>query len=844
MPRKALLLGRNGDGSLRWCCNYDSRVGDEHGLGPCDVRKMRDALARRGWGLEHISVVGQDCQTEGQLVDRIDSALEACAGEDHFLFYFSGHASYKDGALRLILDGGKPQRTYPASKLIEQLQACRAATKLLILDCCYAEDAADVWLPRRYDNLRILVSTKSLVRAKEIDGLDGGIFTHCLCEALTDEAHWRLCGADALVDADGAIYSDRLLRWLKSHIPIVGRQYVRDASFSFPEPIGDSGQDEPFLIAEVPIPSLAASSAGWPSDLSRVGVQAICRQQVEHVVKRLIRGRKFDPNWHVVRQRAIDGALAFLDSAYPVLAIVGDSNVGKTWLLADLALNALPGPSILLQSAALDRNTPQPLSVLMRDAIHEACEDLRSFPTSAGAPDGERIAAACARDSPPLVVLLDGINEALDVRGFLKDWLAEAIGWCREHGVRLIVSSRPEPWPMIVRAIPEPLPTLYWQPPARETDVEPTGPGLPESPDEHHIRLADFSVDEAGLARERYGIALDLNDAIGRHPLMYRVARDLGSDSIDAACGRFRLLDRFIAHHIDDAAGGSSALSRALAKGLERIAADLPADGSGSLAWDEAVAALGQEDRLDALIAVGLLQTAGRRVRFAYEQLAEPLRPVPADPVPGLEGIDGRTEPDLAALQRIFTALLRLEANGEDAAFACGIVALLDRIDRLGTDLANSDEVWAIEFYSGYLPLAEGADRMARALPRCRSEEIRPLYVLLARRPQIFSKRNLIETLTRWLAEAPLPADERARLLLTIAPWHDAWPWRLKDWEDSQRRLQFAGTIENSVDSIGHRLNALLVENLAAVGPVLVSGVTNNTLIKHGYSSSNSRRKK
>ncbi|MBV5275589.1 MAG: hypothetical protein JZU52_18785 [Lamprocystis purpurea] len=136
----------------------------------------------------------------------------------------------------------------------------------MILDYCYAEAAADGWQPKRYDNLRILVSTKSLVRAKEIDGLDGGIFTHCLCEALTDEQHRRPCGADALVDADGAIYSDRLLRWLKSRIPIVGRQYVHDASFHFPEPIGDSGQDQPFLIARVPVLTSAAS-LGSPNEL-------------------------------------------------------------------------------------------------------------------------------------------------------------------------------------------------------------------------------------------------------------------------------------------------------------------------------------------------------------------------------------------------------------------------------------------------------------------------------------------------------------------------------------------------------------------------------------------------
>ena len=81
VPRKALLLGRNDDHSLRWCCNYDDTGADRHGLSPCDVRKIRNALEHRGY---KVNVVGPDCRTEGQIIDAVKDAMRDCAEEDHF----------------------------------------------------------------------------------------------------------------------------------------------------------------------------------------------------------------------------------------------------------------------------------------------------------------------------------------------------------------------------------------------------------------------------------------------------------------------------------------------------------------------------------------------------------------------------------------------------------------------------------------------------------------------------------------------------------------------------------------------------------------------------------------
>lgn len=569
--------------------------------------------------------------------------------------------------------------------------------------------------------------------------------------------------------------------------------------------------------------------------LNGVGAARLCRQQVEGAISTLDLAHKFGA-WNVLRQQAIDVSLSFLQSAYPVLAIIGDSNVGKTWLLADLANTSLPAPTVLLKSLSLDPTHPPSFPVWLREAIVAALTDMRAFPAAANVPQAEYIAEACVADGRSLVVLMDGINEVVDFPGFVNDWFRTALGWCREHHVRLIVSCRPEPWPTFVRAMLEPHDDLYWQPPLPSDRIRYSAPA---SPQERHLRLSDFTVPEADQARQRYGIAVGVDDALGRHPLMYRVARYLNLGPAAAPIGRFRLLDEFIDRHVDDAASRLGAAHRAVRAGLERIAAALPTDVGGSLPLRDAVEALGlrQEEGLDALIAAGLLKLAGQRVRFAYDQLAEPLRPVPSDPTAGICAIDGRLEPDMTALHGAVTALLRLEANDDDAEFACGIAQMLDRIDRLGSDAANEGEAGSLAFARGYLPLAEAAVRMARALPRGRSNETEQIYTLLAKRPQAYVDYSGIATLTRWLAEAPLPAGDRARMLLNIAPWHNAWPLRWMDWADLDRRRGFSLHIEHDLNDIGHLLHALLIESPATVRPVLLAGISDKTLIDQGSAS-------
>ena len=94
---------------------------------------------------------------------------------------------------------------------------------------------------------------------------------------------------------------------------------------------------------------------------------------------------------------------------------------------------------------------------------------------------------------------------------------------------------------------------------------------------------------------------------------------------------------------------------------LRHLAASVGADGN--VAWEAAEQIAGGPESLEALIAGGLLIPAGKdHVRFTYDQLADVLRPVPADVAAPFRTIDAKGV-DRTALQAAATGLLRLEAD-------------------------------------------------------------------------------------------------------------------------------------------------------------------------------------
>ncbi|MEO3748092.1 chaperonin GroEL [Plantactinospora sp. B5E13] len=162
----------------------------------------------------------------------IEDLLAERVNDDLVLLYFSCHGIV-DPFHRLYFAAANTVRTRPASTAIsrsfvnEQLEACRAAAKVLVLDCCFAgafaegfkgnpQGALDGQIGRGYV---VISACDSYEYAFESDGLvesapRGSIFTDVLLEGLATG------GAD--LDGDGRIGIDELFRYV--HDGVVRRR--------------------------------------------------------------------------------------------------------------------------------------------------------------------------------------------------------------------------------------------------------------------------------------------------------------------------------------------------------------------------------------------------------------------------------------------------------------------------------------------------------------------------------------------------------------------------------------------------------------------------------------------
>jgi hypothetical protein len=338
-----------------------------------------------------------------------------------------------------------------------------------------------------------------------------------------------------------------------------------------------------------------SAAAGWPplqealawndQNLPRfgrlvnyLGALEVCRRQFSTAISTLRRSRKFVEAWDVHRSGIGDIVAAFRAANQPALAIVGNANVGKTWLLCQLASDTATEPGLLL-AGAIDRQQAPSLDEFAEGSLTDAWQRSTDDPVIA-MPSISAVAKVCADIGRPLIILLDGINEALDVPGFRRDWLPNAVGFCAEQRLKLVLTSRPEVWPTLARAIPDPHSSLF----VPTSSSSKPGVSLQEdnAPEGRYIRLADFSPDEAAAARQSYGVAVRPDDELGHHPLLFRAARDLGIETVSPSVGRYKLLQNFIDRQLDEVLSRVTGASiRSLRLGLQRVAAALDLGGSG-----------------------------------------------------------------------------------------------------------------------------------------------------------------------------------------------------------------------------------------------------------------------
>ncbi|MFC6017936.1 chaperonin GroEL [Plantactinospora solaniradicis] len=195
-------------------------------------------------------------EIEDLLTDRVD--------DDLVLLYFSCHGIV-DPFHRLYFAAANTVRTRPASTAIsrsfvnEQLEACRAAAKVLVLDCCFAGAFAEGFKGAPQGALEgqagrgyvVISACDSYEYAFESDGLvesapRGSIFTDVLLEGLATG------GAD--LDGDGRIGVDELFRYV--HDGVVRRRPDQKPKWS-------AYNAEPHIyLATVPAPAGRPGAGG------------------------------------------------------------------------------------------------------------------------------------------------------------------------------------------------------------------------------------------------------------------------------------------------------------------------------------------------------------------------------------------------------------------------------------------------------------------------------------------------------------------------------------------------------------------------------------------------------
>ncbi|MCG6493677.1 serine protease [Kitasatospora sp. A2-31] len=219
-----------------------------------------------------------------------------------------------------------------------------------------------------------------------------------------------------------------------------------------------------------------------------------------------------------------------------VTVLVGAPGSGRSTELAALAARRAGGdrplPTLWLRGADLDAGDVS-LAGAVRRALESAAADLATQPP----PGPEAVAALCAAAGRPLLVLLDGPEEApvpLDAA-----WLRAAGEWLAAAGGRLVTACGEEAWAALAPDGDDAAPQSAVHLAARTAAVDlaaPTAAGAAAAARRPALavhRLGPLPADAADRVRRRYGLPPGWPAAPdARHPLAVRLAGELWAEGL------------------------------------------------------------------------------------------------------------------------------------------------------------------------------------------------------------------------------------------------------------------------------------------------------------------------
>jgi hypothetical protein len=139
--RHALLVGVSA---------YDSEAYQDLPAVRADLHYMRAVLENTEIGMYNECAVAAE-PTRAEMLHAVETFLEARQPSETALLYFSGHGEYceQDGQLYFLTrdtdPADLPGTAVPAEFLERMLQSCRAASKLVLLDCCSSGSVVQGW---------------------------------------------------------------------------------------------------------------------------------------------------------------------------------------------------------------------------------------------------------------------------------------------------------------------------------------------------------------------------------------------------------------------------------------------------------------------------------------------------------------------------------------------------------------------------------------------------------------------------------------------------------------------------------------------------------------------------
>jgi hypothetical protein len=350
-----------------------------------------------------------------------------------------------------------------------------------------------------------------------------------------------------------------------------------------------------------------------------------------------------------IRRSALDEAIgAFLASPAKVLPVIGLSGVGKSSALAEIAereTRALP-PRLLIRGAEIN-----PTHLGIADLIDRLPWEAAGH----SKPDLGRLADFFARGGQPLLILLDGLNEAIVDNPHLRNcWIPNTLDWLQRHHVKLLVTCRPERWSAIATALPPHM--LFALPDRSENSSE----GSKASELAGLVRLLDFTPFEAAEALEAYGMESWLSARATGHPFLLHLADVLGSRADIRTMDLSSILETFIHNRIAQALDrlGKPRWRAEIRNALAKTAMRMLEESREIVSRRRIEQLFGDYlDAVDALCDEHLLEFVEGGYRFQHDQVREFLQSTQLDLEMVRRGIP--TVPDRSHASAMFLLVLR-----------------------------------------------------------------------------------------------------------------------------------------------------------------------------------------